>query len=241
MCVAFERISEDTCWRILPSLRLLTTLHLRLHDISRNLYRHLSRHGRLRQILTDLPSLEDLQICLQPILESEIVDAPRSGYPIVPLQDILGDVVFEKLKHLVLGDFWLETGELCEFLLRHRQSLADLTLHSIRLGETMDAQRLVEGVGLSDLPRTCTHYPTTMAVPKQWDQVAKTCQQMPKLTGLTIIAAAEGIEWSELGLVGSFRVTDLGMNGRPNSHLQAQAERRKCGKDWLAKHAQPEP
>lgn len=238
MCIAFDRISQEFCTRILPSLALLRTMHLRLYARSKDLYRHVSRHGRLRQILTNLPSLQNLQLCFDSSLESIPIDQDQFPHPIVPLQNIFGDVVLDKLRHLVLAAFWLETDELCDFLLRHRDSLEDLELKFIRLGETMDAERTAMGVGLAGIP--CKSYPTTMVVSERWDQIAKTCQQMPKLTGLTITGAAEGIEVKKLGMAGNFRVTDLGMNGRSNSHLQAQAEDRAWGAEWLAEHAQSE-
>lgn len=102
----------------------------------------------------------------------------------------------------------------------------------------MDAKRPAEGLGL--FGHSTGEYPTTMVVSERWDQIGEACQQPRKLTGLTIRDVREGIHIKEMGMAGDFRVTDLGMSERPNSHSDRHAKHQKWREDWLAGNEQLE-
>lgn len=175
------------------------------------------RNGTIRTLLTGMHELQslDLRLCFK-------VMTTRTYFTIIPTPDELfgEERIFGRLRRLRLADLWLEARDLCRFLGRHAETLDEVELVDINLGETCKAQslggRLSGGVrvplplmlpAMSGLG-TADTYP-------EWEAVAKTCRGLRKLRGLAIDAPWLGVAHAVLGVFEVEELVEQGMDGRP--------------------------
>lgn len=190
--------------RIAEPLRHLRELHFSLDDEhlrDKALYKT-TKEGGLLRFLGELEELETLSLRMR---SAEIVNGTvKMAY--IPLSKVFGDTTFYALRKLYLSDYWLEQSELCELLVRHASILEEVMLTNLNLGGTVDAS---------------THYVISADDEHdpflEWEEVAKTCQKLPKLKGLSIELPSVGVEWEVMGWFEVEKLVETGMDGRPNS------------------------
>ncbi len=147
---------------------------------------------------------------------------------IVSLKAVFGKTTLPNLRNLCLDSFWLESDELCTFLLRHQKTLMQLTLANIVLGGTeavfnrwpeqnMNIKTLPTQSSRTDRYTTRRYTNPEVQTFPAWKQVARACQALSKLEGLKIDAAAETEDWTMLSVFDIEELQEEGMCGRKNS------------------------
>lgn len=135
---------------------------------------------------------------------------------IAPWWDVFGDTTFSELRTLVLSGFWLESDDLRGVLDRHAKTLEEVTLVEINLGGTADAEYVLPGTYALPLSKDRPYTSSSALEYPEWEAVADTCKQLPKLRGLFIGKPSVRVHQQTLNV---FDVEDLmsrGLDERPN-------------------------
>lgn len=111
-----------------------------------------------------------------------------------------------------MDSFWVEPEELCDFLLRHQDALAELSLINVNLGGTMTCHHEGPNLVCVDEWSYC-EFPSLL----EWTQVAQTCQALIGLEGLAITSPSVNPERNRLSMFDTAELVELGMDGRDNT------------------------
>ncbi|KAK5170134.1 uncharacterized protein LTR77_004718 [Saxophila tyrrhenica] len=170
--------------------------------------------GQITRLLHELARLEDFYIKVAP--SRPVIDfggAPAyAETTIISLKDVFGDIILQNLRTLCMDSFWDEPEELCEFLLRHQNTLVELSLSDINLGGTLAFHYEGHNNIVFVEERSSNRSPSLV----EWTQVAQTCQALVGLEGLARTPPSVNPERNPLSMFDAVESVELGKNGRDN-------------------------
>lgn len=193
--------------RLARPLRHLKELRLDFDDqhMKGSSLRTFNQKGGLRDFLAQLTELETMSLRM---LSTEATDG-MYHMAHIPFSLIFGNTIFRALRELRLSDLWTEPPELCELFSRHASTLEDIALVGMNLGDTARTHTLYPGTLLEEGGGARSTFP-------EWEAVAKTCQAMPKLAGLSLEMPSVGATSELLGFFDVEDIMERAMDGLPN-------------------------